>query len=68
MSEPVLPPPEVAALAADPRAVPLVYGYLRVAPTPVEIQRVDRSDWHRAGVYACAAFHKTISRCLRLEE
>jgi len=63
-----VPPPAIAELARDPRAVPLAYGYLRVAPTSPLIQRVGDSAWHRAGVYACTGFHKTISRCLRPEE
>lgn len=65
---PSVPPPAIAALQRDARAVPLAYGYLRVAPTSPVIQRVGHSTWHRAGVYACTGFHKTISRCLRLEE
>ncbi|HEU4884909.1 MAG TPA: hypothetical protein VFT45_21805 [Longimicrobium sp.] len=62
-----VPPPVIAELQRDPRAVPLAYGYLRVAPTSPFIQRVGHSAWHRAGVYACTGFHKTISRCLNLE-
>lgn len=66
MSEPTLPP-TIAALSEDRAAVPLAYAYLRLAPTPREVQRVAHSDWHRARVYGCASFHKTISRCLRPE-
>jgi hypothetical protein len=60
-------PPAIAALSRDLTAVPLAYAYLRVAPTPREVQRVADSAWHRARVYGCASFHKTISRCLRPE-
>lgn len=67
MSDRETPPPAIAALAADPRAVPLAYGYLRVAPAPRTVQRVGDSAWHRAAVYACAPYHKSISRCLRVE-
>ena len=66
MSDETLPP-VIAALSADPAAVPLAYAYLRVAPTPREVQRVADSAWHRARVYGCASFHKTISRCMRPE-
>lgn len=61
------PPPAIAGLASDPAAVPLAYGYLRVAPTPPEVTRTAHSDWHRAQVYGCAGFYKTISRCIGME-
>jgi hypothetical protein len=68
VSEPLpheAPPASIAALFGDPAAVPLPYGYLRVAPTPNTVQRVGHSDWHRAAVYGCVGFPKPISRCLR---
>ncbi|HYW09454.1 MAG TPA: hypothetical protein VE913_21010 [Longimicrobium sp.] len=60
-------PPAIAELSRDAGAVPLAYGYMRVAPTAAAVWRVAHSDWHRSRVYACAAFHKPISRCMRLE-
>lgn len=54
--------------AFDPRRVPLLYPHMREALAPATIQRVAESARHRARVYACAGFYKTISRCMRLGE
>lgn len=67
MSDEALPPP-IAALASDPAAVPLAYGYLREAPTSVEVRRVAESEWHRSRGFDGGGVPKPISRCLRVED
>ncbi|HSU12855.1 hypothetical protein [Longimicrobium sp.] len=60
--------PEGVREAFDPRRVPLLYPHMREALAPMHIQRAAESARHRARVYACAGFYKTISRCMRLGE